>query len=93
MVLLEAAAKHLPTVATRHGGIPELIEDGENGLLVDERDVNGLVHALGTLLTDATLHAHLADSARRVVEERFDINVQTRKLEAIYTAARGDMAP
>ncbi|HEX7908859.1 MAG TPA: glycosyltransferase [Paraburkholderia sp.] len=92
MVLLEAAAKHLPTVATRHGGIPELIEDGENGLLVDERDVNGLVQALGTLLVDATLHTHLAANARRVVEERFDINVQTRKLEATYTVACGGIA-
>ncbi|MFM0300653.1 glycosyltransferase [Paraburkholderia sediminicola] len=92
MVLLEAAAKHIPTVATRHGGIPEVIKDGENGLLVDERDVSGLLQALASLLTDSTLHTLLACNARRVVEERFDINKQTRKLEALYTAARGGIA-
>jgi colanic acid/amylovoran biosynthesis glycosyltransferase len=93
MVLLEAAAKHLPTVATRHGGIPEVIKDGENGLLVDERDVSGLLQGLATLLTDPTLHTLLAGNARRAVEERFDINKQTRKLEALYTVACGSIVP
>jgi colanic acid/amylovoran biosynthesis glycosyltransferase len=92
MVLLEAGAKHVPSVGTWHGGIPEVIEDGVNGLLVSERNVKELVQALGSLLDDHSLHAHLAGNARRVVEERFDINIQTRKLEAIYTAACGDNA-
>ncbi|WP_321798792.1 glycosyltransferase [Caballeronia sp. J97] len=89
MVLLEAAAHHVPCVATRHGGIPEAIQDGVNGLLVAERDANGLSDRMAAVLTDTRLHARLAANARRVVEENFDIARQTQKLESIYSAIRG----
>jgi glycosyltransferase involved in cell wall biosynthesis len=61
LVLLEAMARGVPVVATRAGGIPELVVDGENGLLVEREDPEGLAEALERLLRDQAL-------ARRLVE-------------------------
>ncbi len=68
-------ASGLPIVATRHGGIPEVIADGENGLLCDERDAAGLALAVERLVGDAALWAHGADGggdgARRTLRGNF----------------------
>ena len=84
ITLLEAFASGLPVVATRHSGIPEAVIDGESGLLVDERQVEPLAGAIGRLVTDHELWVSLSRGARRTVEERFDLQKQTRKLETIY---------
>ena len=56
---LNAMAAGLPVVATKVGGVPELIEDGSSGLLVEPRDLEALVAALGTLLRDRELRLRL----------------------------------
>jgi glycosyltransferase involved in cell wall biosynthesis len=83
-VLLEAAASGVPVVATRHGGIPEAVEDGETGYLVRERDAVALAAALDALLASEPLRARFGEKARRVARERFDLHRQTRALEALY---------
>jgi colanic acid/amylovoran biosynthesis glycosyltransferase len=89
MVLLEAGAKGIPVVATNHGGIPEVIKDGVNGLLVQERNPDALAQSIGALVTDIHLRERLAVNARRVVENQFDIAVQTAKLESLYAELCG----
>lgn len=84
MVLLEAAATGVPLVGTRHGGIPEVIVDGETGLLAPERDVRQLAARMGELLADEALRATLGRRARTLAETRFDARRQTEKLEAFY---------
>ena len=87
MVLLEAAAMGVPTVATRHGGIPEAVRDGETGILVAERNVEELADAIYLLLRDEGLRGRMGAQARQMVERDFDIAKQSRALEGIYQAA------
>ena len=71
VVLMEAMASGLPCVSTRINGIPELIRDGQDGLLVAPSDAKQLTDALAQLMDDPELCQQLADSARqRVQQER-----------------------
>lgn len=83
-VLVEAMALGVPVVATPVTGIPELVADGETGLLVPERDPAALAAALRRLLEDAPLRARLAGAARARVESAFDIRANVGVLHALF---------
>ncbi len=72
-VLLEAMALGTPCVSTDVTGIPEAIVDGETGLQVPQRDPPRLADALARLLSDDALRVSLAQRARALIEERFDV--------------------
>lgn len=84
MVFLEAAACKVPTVATLHGGIPEVVIDKKTGYLVPEKDVKKLADKLLLLLENEDLRNEMGLEARNMVEVKFDIKKQTQKLEALY---------
>lgn len=87
--MLEAMASGLPVFATRHGGIPEAIQNGESGVLVNERDHAALSQAL---LHWTTRPAELSGLARRAAEAvgaNFEQQAQVRRLEEIYFEASG----
>ncbi len=67
LALVEAMASGLPAIATAVGGIPTLVRDGENGLLVPPADAPALARALTRLLTEETLLERLASAARASV--------------------------
>jgi glycosyltransferase involved in cell wall biosynthesis len=69
--ILEAGAAGVPSVATRWSGIPEIVRDGETGLLVPAHDVNALVGAIRRLLEDGQFAARLGARAREFVLEGF----------------------
>lgn len=71
-VLMEAQNQGLAAVSTRVSAIPELIEDGVNGLLVDPGDVDGLAGALARLVRDAGLRRRLGEAAAERLRARFD---------------------
>jgi colanic acid/amylovoran biosynthesis glycosyltransferase len=81
IVLKEAAATGLPTVGTRHGGIPEIIDDGRTGFLVPEREVEPLARALRSLVRDGSLRSRMGAAARERMEREYDTVVQNRRLE------------
>lgn len=83
-VLLEAMAMQLPVVTTPVTGIPELIRDGETGLLVPERDANALAGALERLITDETLRHTLGWQGWQAVLAGFDIHQTTVQLAEIF---------
>jgi glycosyltransferase involved in cell wall biosynthesis len=72
-MLMEAMACGLPVVSTRLVGIPDLVVDGETGLLVSPGDVAALASALERLARDPELSAALASAGRERVVERFDL--------------------
>jgi len=85
--MLEAMASGMAVVATRHGGIPEVIRDGENGLLCAERDVVGIAEALVRLATEPDLFATLGKRASASVKELFSAARQISAIESLYAEA------
>jgi glycosyltransferase involved in cell wall biosynthesis len=83
LINIEAGAAGIPVVATRDGGIPEIICDGDNGLLVDVGDEHGLAAAVARLVDDPALRARLGLRARQVVEAEFT-TAPVRRLERLY---------
>ena len=83
-VLLEAMAVGLPVVSTDVVGIPELVRDGETGLLVAEGDPEALAAALARMLDDVGLRQTLSQRARRLIERDFDIANSAGALRAIF---------
>jgi glycosyltransferase involved in cell wall biosynthesis len=69
--LLEAMASGTPVVASRVGGVPEIVNDGQTGYLVDPGDTAGLRDRLSALLGNPRLARHIGDNARDLVVERF----------------------
>ena len=84
MALLEAMARGLAVVTTPVGGIPQVIHDGENGLLVEPGDVAALDNALERLLTDPGLRRRLGARARGTIEARYSIGATMDHLGSIY---------
>lgn len=77
VVLMETMAMEIPCVATRITGIPELIQDGINGLLVTPSDVNELACAISRLMDDPELRRSLGVQARLRVLERYNLKRNT----------------
>jgi glycosyltransferase involved in cell wall biosynthesis len=83
LINIEAGAARKPMVSTRDGGIPEIIDDGENGFLVECEDVDGLVAATRRLVDDSDLRRRMGERARQIVEQRFT-ELPIRRLEQVY---------
>jgi len=81
IVLKEAGALELPVVATRHGGIPEIVEHERTGLLVEERAVPELAEALTSLFQRPELAARLGAAAREKVLGTYDNRTRVPELE------------
>lgn len=84
MALLQAMACGTPVIASRAGGIPEIVRDGVDGLLVDPGDVEGLTAALRTLAADGAGRRAMGANARARIAGRFIIDRSVRSLVAIY---------
>ncbi len=83
-VALEGMAAGRPLVASRAGGLPELVRPGENGLLVPEKDVRALADAIELLARDAALRERLGAAAQRLIREEMTWEVVAGRFEAIY---------
>jgi N-acetyl-alpha-D-glucosaminyl L-malate synthase BshA len=71
LAALEAMACELPVVASRVGGLPEVVEDGVSGFLHAPADLEGMAASAVRLLTDPELHARAAAASRRIAETRY----------------------
>jgi glycosyltransferase involved in cell wall biosynthesis len=71
LAALEAMACRVPAVATRVGGVPELIDDGSNGLLYEVGDVDGMAAGALSILSDPAELERLSTAARRTAQDHF----------------------
>lgn len=83
LVLLEAFSAGLPVIAFKSGGIPELVEDRENGIIVAQGDGEALYQSMRELLLDRELRARLGSAAENV-PARFPWESTVDRLEAVY---------
>ena len=86
-VALEAMAAGKPVVGSRIGGIPELVRDRENGLLVSEKDPAALAAALLTLAGDPALRRRLGDAGRAEIRDERSWNAAAARFEEVYERA------
>jgi glycosyltransferase involved in cell wall biosynthesis len=84
VVLMEAMAMEIPCVATRITGIPELMRDGVDGLLVTPSSAADVAAAVARLMDDAPLRGRLAESGRRRVAEHYDLARNVERLAAVF---------
>ena len=84
MSLLEAMSWGMAVIATPVGGIPQLVENEVNGLLVAPGDIDGLAVAIRRLLEDTALRERIGAAARVTVETGFSLNEALAKLSGIY---------
>jgi len=81
---VEASATGLPVIASRFGGIPEIVVHGETGLLVNTEDIHGFGEAIVTLGEDGDLRRQMGAKARARAVERFDWRNSVRDMVTIY---------
>jgi len=84
LVVLEAMAQGKPVVATAVGGTPELVVDGETGLLVPPGDAGALADALEEILRDPELARRFGDAGRRRVLRSFSLSAMTGRVLGLY---------
>jgi glycosyltransferase involved in cell wall biosynthesis len=82
--LMEAMAMEIPCISTFVGGIPELIESGENGILVPASDPEALAVAIERLIDDPDLRLRLGRAARRKIVADYSLRINTERLASIF---------
>jgi glycosyltransferase involved in cell wall biosynthesis len=83
-VVLEAMALEVPVLVTRVAGVPRLVREDVEGLLVEPGNEAELTSGLRRMLADAELRARLGVAARRTIEERYSFRVRMEKMRAVY---------
>lgn len=83
-VLLEAMAMEKPVVASRIGGIPELVKDGINGFLTNPGDVQGLSEAIQKILGDRKLASEMGKEGRKMTADQFSAGAMVQAIKKVY---------
>jgi glycosyltransferase involved in cell wall biosynthesis len=86
--VLQAMALRRPVVAAQVGGIPEVVRDGETGLLVSARDPSALARAIGRAMDDAAAVQHWVKTAADLVQAGYTVEAMLGRMEAIYQQVR-----
>jgi glycosyltransferase involved in cell wall biosynthesis len=84
LVVVEAMSNMLPVIASNVGGIPEIIENGKDGLLVPPENPEALAKAIKQLLDDVKMRKELAKNAYKKVKEKYSMETYTKKLLNLY---------
>ncbi|MEZ4547133.1 MAG: glycosyltransferase [Thermodesulfobacteriota bacterium] len=92
VALMEAQASGLPVVATKVGGVSEVVSDGESGYLVQPGDAEALAEKLDLLVKDPEGRKKMGMAGRKTVEEKYDIRKLNKKLVELYRSLLSDKA-
>jgi glycosyltransferase involved in cell wall biosynthesis len=90
LAILEYMAAGLPVVSTDVGGVPEVVREGETGLLVPRGDSRALAERIGRLITDPELARRMGENGRRLQQERFSAAAMVRETAALYDRLLAD---
>jgi glycosyltransferase involved in cell wall biosynthesis len=90
---IEAMAAGKPVIATRVGGTPEAIIDGETGILVPAKDVEAMAEALNTLVADGELQTRLGAAGRTRAEQNYSLANYVSRLDGLYQQLSGITTP
>jgi len=80
----EASACECVPIATRHGGIPSIVDDGATGYLVEEHDVSSMAGRLAELAADPAARRRMGQAAREKASREFELRASVRQLESYY---------
>lgn len=83
--LIEAMSTKIPVISTRLGGIPEIVKNGENGILVERGDVEALADAIGYLLLNPKIATGMGKRGREIVERDYSLDYIAKKLVLLYS--------
>jgi glycosyltransferase involved in cell wall biosynthesis len=89
IVLMEAMAVGVPVIASRVAGIPELVEDGETGLLFTPSNWNELSSSIDRLLGEEGLRTRLVEKAKAKIVSEFDTRSSAKQLAKLFSATGG----
>ena len=84
LTIMEAMSAGKPVVATKVGGIPEIVNSGENGILVEVDDLDGLANGICTYLRDEKLAKDVGKRNAKYIRERFSWEKSAKKMERVY---------
>ena len=88
-VLVEAMSAGLPIVASRGGGIPDLVKHGENGLLIPPADEGALERAISDLLSDKSRRKHMGETGKKMCRP-YSVEVMVEKIDKLYSRLLGE---
>ena len=88
-VCLEAFASRIPVVCSKVGGLPELVSQGETGLLMNPGDVNTCVKNVSTLISNRDMRNTMGEACRKLVEDNYSWDIILKKTELLYTKILG----
>ena len=86
---VEAQAMELPVIATRVGGVPEVVKDGVTGFLIEPGEIDGLAAKIAQLASDSALRVKMGAAGRRWVEDNFDWHQNAKMMETVYREVLG----
>lgn len=89
VVLMEAMAMGVPVISSRISGIPELVEDGVSGLLINENDSEALSRSIVKIITDENLRKTITINAIKKVEDEFELSKNSSRLSNLFKEAIG----
>jgi glycosyltransferase involved in cell wall biosynthesis len=93
IAVLEAMAMRKPVVATTTGGLPEIVQDGETGMLVPPGDADALAKAVSSLLQDPARCRRLGEAGRARVAAHFTVEAMMNQLVSGYESLLGHEVP
>ncbi|MCC9595869.1 MULTISPECIES: glycosyltransferase [unclassified Rubrivivax] len=93
LAIVEAMSAALPIVATRVGGVPEIVIDGRNGLLVEPGDAGALAQALGKLAANPEMARRMGERGRETYSAELTVDLMTRQTLQVYEALRTTSGP
>lgn len=90
---LEAMAHAVPVLTYRVGNLPEIIDDGTNGFIVDQGDIDGFAKRIAALSGDPQTLRRVGENARAMIETHLSPAAMERKIDAVYRAVIGSRPP